>query len=423
MSPGKRVGVVVDPYSSAIMLAPELREAGVTPVALVTTPEPPPDFVKTYRPSDFDAIIVGDGPLEETIAKVRAVDPEWVVAGTETGVELADAVAPVLTPHVANVPHLAAARRHKGAMGAALREAGLRAPKEICSDDADEVADWIAREGMTDRALVLKPPKSGGTDGVIRIRPGDDWRPAFHNLLGARNKLQVINDKVLVQEHVVGEEFVVDTYSVDGRHIVTDVCRYRKVVNVDHIAVYDSMEFIEDDPTPGRSLVQFSFAVLDALGIRNGAAHTEVMVTDDGLVHIETGSRLHGGGHPQYCRLATGDSQLDRMVAHLTGVRPVNGDYHLEQTVLVVFLISHQTGIVTNVDVFEQAADLPTHYKSVLPVHNGDRIEETRDLFTGLGFIVLASEDRDAVVRDYDAIKALERSVRVEGSDELAAAR
>jgi biotin carboxylase len=419
----RRVGVIVDPFSSGILLAPELRAVGFSPVALLSAKEPPPDFRKTYRPQDFDEIIIGDGPIDEVVAKVAALEPEFVVSATETGVELGDAVAPRVTPHVANVPELAAARRHKGAMGEAVRAAGLRVARQVCTDDPAEVAAWIEREGLEGQPLVLKPPKSGGTDGVVRIRPGDDWRPAFDRLLGSRNRLTLLNDKVLVMELLVGTEFVVDTYSVDGRHFVTDVCRYRKVVNEDHIAVYDSMEFIDDDPTPGRSLVEYSFQVLDALGIRNGAAHTEVMLTEDGPVHIETGSRLHGGGHPEYCRLATGDSQLDRMIAHLTGARPVNGDYHLEQTVLVVFLIAHETGIVTNIEVFEQAAKLPTHYKSAVPVHNGDRIEPTRDLFTALGFVVLAGERRDDVFRDYDAIKEIERSVRVEATDELAAAR
>jgi biotin carboxylase len=413
MSAGHRVAVVVDPYSSGNMLAPELRAAGLSPVAVLSSGSPPAAYAASYRPGDFDAVLPGDVPVDELAARLRGLDPLFVVPGTEPGVELADALAARLTPHLANVPELADARRHKAAMAAAVAAAGLPVPRQVCTDDPAEVEAWVAAEGLAGRALVLKPPKSAGTDGVVRVGPGDDWRPAFHALLGRRNKLDGIDDRVLVQEHLEGDEFVVDTYSVDGHHVVTDVCRYRKVANVDHVAVYDSMEFLADDPTPGRALVAYTFAVLDALGIRNGPAHTEVMLTADGPRHIETGARMHGGGHPEFCRLATGDSQLDRMVAHLAGTGPVGGDYRLRRTVLVVFLIARRAGVVANAEVLERAAALPTHYRSVLPVVTGDTVAETSDLFTALGFVVLASERRDDVIRDYEAAKALERAVEI----------
>lgn len=414
MARDRTVGIVVDPYSSGAMLAPALTAVGVRPVAVTTSTPPPEPYAASYRPGDFDLVVAGDGPFDDLVERLSALRPAFVVPGTECGVELADALAPRLTPWVANVPELAAARRDKSAMAAAVAGAGLAVPRQVCTADASEVEAWARAEGLERAALVLKPPKSAGTDGVVKVAAGDDWRPAFAALLGARNKLLGVNDRVLVQEFLHGDEYVVDTYSVDGHHVVTDVCRYHKVDNVDHVALYDSMEFLAGDPTPGEALVAYTHAALDALGIRNGAAHTELMLTADGPRHIETGARLHGGGHPEFCRLATGDSQLDRMVAHMTGVGRPGGDYRLLRTVLVVFLVAPASGVLANAEVLDAAAALPTHYRSVLPMRTGDRVRETSDLFTALGFVVLASEHREAVLDDYHAVKAIERAVVIE---------
>lgn len=411
--PGKRYAVVVDPYSSGNMVAPVLHEHGLSAIAMCSAPRPPVFVTTTWRPQDFDHVFLADPDMALNVERLRQFQPVGVIPGAEVGVELADTLAAELIPELANDPKLIAARRQKDAMARAVAAAGVPVPKQISTTDPAEVEAWIEREGLTGRALVVKPPVSGGTDGVSIVPAGDDWRPVFDELIGRFNALGVFNDRVVVQEFLEGTEYVVDTFTANGRHIVTNLCVYKKVVSPTGAMLYDTMEFIAEDPTPGRVLVPFTKRVLDAIGVRNAAAHTEVMLTADGPRHIESAARLHGGGHPVFCRLATGDSQLDRMVAHFAGA-PVNGDFHLERTVLVVFLGAARAGRVANAEVLDRAADLPTHYRSALHVHTGDVVVETRDLMSLLGFVVLADESRDRVFEDYRALKELEGSLVIE---------
>lgn len=416
-TPGARHAVVVDPYSSGNMLAPALRRAGFVPVAVTSGPEPPIIYTASWRPQDFAEVVVAGPDLAATLARLRPLEPACVLTGAESGVELGDAIIEALTPRFANAPELVRARRDKALMGAAAAAAGVRCPRQVATGDPEVVAAWIAREGLADRAIVLKPPHSAGTDGVVRVGPGEDWRAAFAGLVGRRNRLGAVNDRVVVQEFLAGDEYVVDTMSADGRHIVTDLCVYRKVVTPTAAIVYDSMEFLPEDPTGG-VLVEFTGQVLDALGIRHGPAHTELMLTADGPHLIETGARMHGGGQPEIADFATGHSQLDRMVAHYTGVGEVAGDYHLERAVLVVFLSSPRGGRLVNADVFDAATRLPTHFKSYVKVRNGDVVAETRDLHTSIGMIVLGGKDRNQVLADYAAIRELEARLRVDDLDD-----
>ncbi len=76
----------------------------------------------------------------------------------------------------------------------------------------------------------------------------------------------------MVQEDCTGTEFVVDTASWDGQHSVCDVCRYHKVDNGSYMAVYESMDWMPPGFPDYDDLVSYARGVLDAVGIRYGAA-------------------------------------------------------------------------------------------------------------------------------------------------------
>src|SRR5439155_10017889 len=122
--------------------------------------------------------------------------------------------------------------------------AGLPRLRTICTDDPDEVAAWIDRSGLAGRPLVLKPPKSGGTEDVHLAKAGEDWRPQFDRILGAINRFDLRNDAVIVQEYASGMEYLIDLYSVDGRHGVVNVCSYLRHSKSDRIGVYDAAVFV-----------------------------------------------------------------------------------------------------------------------------------------------------------------------------------
>jgi biotin carboxylase len=343
-----------------------------------------------------------------------------VVAGTETGVELADALAARVVPNTANVPELAVARRHKWHMAEAVTAAGLPGLAQICTDDPEEVETWISRERLAGRDLVIKPPMSASTDGVTRVPEGRGWREAFAAQLGKVNQWGRVNDRMLVQEYATGTEYVVDTFTYEGKHTVTDVCRYRKIHNGTYMAVYESMEWLAPDDPGVPEVIAYTRGVLDAVGLKFGAAHVEVMRTEDGPRLIELNARPHGAGHPRFCRIATGDSQVDRTVRYFAGLGGIPDGYTLLQHTLIVFLISRSAGVVRNAETLDLVELLPSHQFSAIRVKTGERLEVTKDLLgtLGLGFVVLAHEDREQVMADYAAVRGLEAGLVIE-SDEL----
>jgi hypothetical protein len=405
--------VVVDPYSAGKGIAPAFGERGVESIAVLTTPEPPAGLAKSWLPDNYREVHVLTD-LDELAAKLAGHDPIAVVPGTETGVESAEALSELIVPGRSNVLTLSSARRDKWQMAVALRTAGVPHLRQISSDSADEVAGWLRREGLENSSIVLKPQESGGTDDVFVSMPGDDWREKFHRILGCVNKLNLRNDKVLVQELAVGTEYEVDTYSVDGRHGLAAVWRYAKERRGDRLGIYLSNTFVSPEDPVVDVLFDYVCQVLDATGVRNGPAHVEVMITDEGPKLIEIGARLAGAEQQELTFLGARESQITRMVRHRVDDDSPVGRYVLHQHVKSVYLSSPAAGVLRNAERLDRLESLlPSFGRDVIQYREGATVPRTDDLWTSLGYVVLATTDLAQLERDEALVREIEAGLEV----------
>lgn len=405
-----RYAVIVDPLSTGEAYPDAFRAAGCSPVAVLSSSAP---FAPaTWHPERFDHVHVFDGDLGALAARLRRYDPGYVVAGSERGVELTDALVELVAPGSGNRGELGPARRDKWAMAQALERAGVAHLRQLCTDDPRRVAGWLRASGLQSAPIVLKPPRSGGGDNVHLVPAGADWRPAFDAILGHANTLNEVNRAVLVSEFADGTELLVDTYSVDGRHGLVDVCRYTKRGFGDRIGIYDCVEFLAPDDPDVLAVWPYTREVLDAVGVRNGCGHTEVMLTPHGPRLIETGSRPAGGGHQLICEIATGDNHIRRTVAHRERGEFRTG-YELVTQLRGVFISAPHAGVWRNAEVFAGVDELATFHAKNFPFASGDEVPATRDLMSFLAWVILSGPDRAAVEADYRQIKAWEALVEI----------
>jgi hypothetical protein len=297
-------------------------------------------------------------------------------------------------------------------MAAAVRAAGVPVLRQFCSADAGAIAEWIRREGLTDATLVVKPPKSGGTDDVHIVPAGMPWRPLVERIVGKVNLTGLVNEAVLVQEYAEGPELLIDSYSADGRHGLVDVCRYTKFRRGDRIGIYDRVDFLPPDHPDVRAVWPYVRDVLDAVGIRNGCGHTEVVLTDRGPRLLEVAERPAGGGHQLISELATGDNHIRRTVAHRVRgeFRP---DYELRRYVCGIFLSAPEAGLLADVAALDALDALSTFHDKLLLREVGEAVPETVDITTALGWVILTADDPAAIDADHRRVKELESRVRI----------
>lgn len=403
--------VIVDPLSSGIELAPAFKARGIPAIAVTLKPLDWIGFGANMQTSDFIEIIPDQPNLVEVLAKY---DPIAIIPGTEEGVPLAEALAINLTPQFANDPEKSQNRLHKAMMQKALQEAGVPALKTLNTASENEVEAWIRTNGLIDSPLIIKPPVSAGSDKVFHIPARGEWKKAFNRVLSEPSKITgKVNATVVVQEQAIGTEFAVGTVSANGKHYLAHLIQYNKTSFNDRKTVYDYVEFVPYSKERYGELFVYTQKALDALGIRWGAAHNEIMLTKDGPRLIETGARMCGGPVVGFAREATGSSQADKLVEIYVDGGVSAEEYVFKKTVVPVFLKSPAKGKISNVEAFADLSKLPTFLNEHIWFKNGDLVPQTVDYLTSIGIIGLAG-DRDSILLDYEKIRNMESKLVIQ---------
>eukprot|EP00397_Hematodinium_sp_SG-2012_P005510 GEMP01005530.1.p1 GENE.GEMP01005530.1~~GEMP01005530.1.p1 ORF type:complete len:426 (+),score=58.32 GEMP01005530.1:271-1548(+) len=404
--------VVVDPYSSGAQLVDAILEAGSYLIAVQSSLLLDEAWLKQFKTEKYHASIVHKN-IEDTVEFIRNlnVPVRAIFPGSEPGVTLAEE----LQRNFEGVPRNledSGIRRHKHAMHQRLRQVGIRGIAELCTGDVTKAIAWIFKN--TDFPVIVKPPMSGGSDGVHFCHSIEDVTNAFAMEYQKCNVNGEINSELLVQEFIDGPEYVIDCVSLEGRHVVLGIWRYSKTRNPETKAItYEYSEFLESRGPVQERLLHYIFTVLDALGIRFGASHSEVIIDSKGPCLIETGARMHGAMGPKGTELATGIPQYDLLVdIALHGARLFNQlyaqtRYIIKSNLLYVDLRNFKCqGHLARP--IEDALRKISTIKEMKVIQPGDLLRLTRDLATSPGGLLLTDPDKNTLFMDLRKIRELE---------------
>ena len=239
-------------------------------------------------------------------------------------------------------------------------------------------------------------------------------KKGFDKINGAINGLGVVNEGVLLQECLMGKEYVVDSVSRDGESKITAIWEYDKREVNGQFNVYFGMELKAVDSGLGEELVAYQKSVLDALEIVNGPAHAEIMMTPTGPCLVEVGSRCHGG-EGTWQPLADGCMNMNQINATVDAyLRPdvfdklPNKKSSLNRFGREVFLVARENGRIKSIPGIDVIMKLESFIKCEMAVQVGDELRQTVDCFTRPGAIQLLHDDKAVVERDYARIRELE---------------
>lgn len=398
---------LVDAYGTGRHLCEAFAGHGADLVHVWSTPEP---LTSMKQPdlAGYRASLVGTDAAA-TARELATLGVTHVVAGQEPGVPLADRLAELLEVPT-NGTALSAARRDKYLMIEAVRAAGLRCAGQVRSRDVEEIVAGAARLGYP---VVVKPLAGSGSQGVTICTEEGQVRRAALDLLGTTTMYGQTNDEVLLQSYLDGPEYVVDTVSRDGERYTVAVWQYRKRRqgnrNLYHLDVLA-------DPADQAvaELTRYVHAVLDALGVRHGAAHAEVIMTADGPALVEVGARLNGSTVPEFDRVCTGADQAG--VAALAYLDPgrfrrefAGRTYRRLQHAYLHEVPTALDGVLARLDedVLAEIDRLDSVWLRMMRVHAGGRIRPTVDLPSSPMLVYLSHESHAALVRDQERIAAL----------------
>lgn len=423
--------VIVDPISTGARLAFEAQSRG-SKVIRIFSEGPGSKNILDLVPESCRGLtyaVTLHFNWDDPSATVRELSslPYHIMAcqvGCESGVEAYDQLTAAMPGFPSNGLDLSAARRDKYIMGESVRNAGLRAvkQKEVSKWDA-EVLDFLSKElkvrehDTTGPWCVLKPTRSAASDGVYIAKCLDDAAEAFDRILGATSVFGTQNQSVLLQEFLKGKEYVVDSVSMEGEHKCVAIWEYdKRPCNGAPFVYFGMVLYQSENGERERRLVEYMHNVLDALGVRHGPSHGEVMwlEDEDAPCLVEVGARPHGG-EGTFVDLAEpvlGFSQVHVMLdtfdkPHRFRRLPKLPD-RFQGGAQEVFLVSRQSGFLAAYPLLEKIKRLRSFKNLELQVKVGSRIDITVDLMTTPGSIMLAHSDGKVVEEDSQFIRQLQ---------------
>ena len=400
--------VVVDPLCDylGLALARELLDRGVA-VATVLS-----DYVG-------GGLCGGGQPPPPLRAPAASREAPWLEAAgappllacfseSDAGIATAERLGRALDAAFANGDGVD--RRHKWLLHEQLRDAGLPHCAQALCETAEDVVAFQRAVG----AVVVKPCRGVGSDGVFKCESEAECRAAFDALRATTRYGGGFNDVVLAQAFLAGVEYAVDSVSRDGEHKVTALWRYDKRPANGGDFVYRGT-WLADAAGAG-AVLETLRACLDALGHANGPAHSELIVGDDGAATlVEVNARFHNANvRPLVAACVAGP---DAIAAAAAACLPsadewdaIAADPTLERAGVLAHLVSAVEGPLAAVDgdALARLRSLPTLVDHELYVDEpGGAMVKTVDIKTDSGWALLAGPEA-AVAADYAAIQDLQ---------------
>jgi biotin carboxylase len=193
---------------------------------------------------------------------------------------------------------VADAARDKVLMKRRFESAGVPIAPYILANGEDDAAAWVARR--RGYPVVIKPVRGSASQGVIRANNEQELRKAYRRVrrivregghdTGGRSDMEL-----LVEAYLDGREFSVELLVQKGEPRI--LCTFEKPSPLCGPFFEETLYITPPRITVEQRIAVESLAVraVEALGLRNGAAHCEVRMTPVGSAVLEVGARLIGG--------------------------------------------------------------------------------------------------------------------------------
>jgi biotin carboxylase len=213
----------------------------------------------------------------------------------------------IMTGRTGTVAHL------KDQMRLALQTADVNQPQFRIVTDVMQAALACREIGYP---CILKPTNLAGSLYVNLVRNEEELRSAYHSIRDASMITEFMDEpslRLLVEEYVQGPEFSIESFSEGGEVKFASITEKTtsgapNFIELAHVSPPVSL------PIPESRIFNFVKQVLDALEIRNGTSHCEVVITDDGPKVIECACRNGGDRIMWITELATGVNLLKAQV-------------------------------------------------------------------------------------------------------------
>jgi biotin carboxylase len=221
---------------------------------------------------------------------------------------------------VGNSFEAAVRANNKFLMRNAFSNAGVPCPKYQIVTSSDEIMT-----GCT-FPVIVKPTDRSGSLGVAKVAKKEKLAAAVRNALDCSFKHEAI-----IEEFIGGREISVEFISYQSLHYPLQITD-KVTTEAPHFVELEHHQPADLTKEQYAQIYDLTKRALDALGVTNGASHSEYKITEDGRIYVmEIGARMGGDFiGSDLVQLSTGYDYLKGVIEVALGrfTEPIFGERH-----------------------------------------------------------------------------------------------
>ena len=287
---------------------------------------------------------------------------------------------------------------NKAEMRKALQENGVSIPKFYRVSNEEEYFEAIKNFTVP---FIAKPADSSGSRGifeVVDIRNQELVEEAYRY----SRRFSRVGD-VVVEEYMSGPEVSVETLSVDG------ICHVIQITDKLTTGAPHYVEMGHSQPTKhsketAKKIAEVAKAANQAIGIKNGPSHIEIIVTEEGPKIVELGARLGGDNIATHLvPLSTGVNMVECCIKIALGEKPDIEQKWSRGAAIRYF--QQKAGLVKCIEGLEDAKKVDG-IQQISIVHGvGEEVTEIDSSGARMGFVIAQNENAEKAIKNcYEAM-------------------
>jgi len=394
---------------------------------------------------DYATMRIPDVGSEKEWAENIPFEIVGIYCESDSGLPSAERLGVALGLHPDRHDGINRARRDKFLMNEAMKKHGLNTVQQKLCHSLEETREFAQHvceistseeEEETDSTkksrVVLKPTRGVASDNVHLCSNLNQVKKAFEEIhqteiFGSPHQQ---HEYVLAQEFARGTEYAIDIVSKNGHHKVAALWKYdKRTVNGAPFVYHATVLEDPNESDEGMEACQYAKKALDALNLKWGLSHIEVVVNSEQKKNylIEVNCRQHNTDFAPMTSVCIGYNALDMVLSAYLGDYVNEDDFEeIEEGIrldwdllpdfpsaricgAVIHLVCHVEGKVCSIQGLEELENLESvrNYKIYDEFEVGCEVSETIDIRTDAGWVHLMHDDYDQFWSDYKKIMNL----------------
>ena len=214
--------------------------------------------------------------------------------------------------------------------------------------EADRESDLSAVLEGFGFPLIMKPADNSGSRGVVKVESLQECKDNLEYVLRSSR-----NGKIIIEEFMQGPEVSVEVFAVKGKAHVLQITD-KLTTGAPHFVEMGHSQPSTLEKSVKAAIESVAQQAVTAVGLVDGPAHLEMIITSSGPKMVEMGARMGGDCITSHLvPLSTGIDMTEQTINCALGL-PVDLEPKISKSSAIRFLTAEQ-GKISSIDGAEQA--------------------------------------------------------------------